>query len=454
MPDTIAAYHTFVGNTRAKASEVNRNFSNYRGTILPVEEDTSTASDNEHDLGSSDHRWRNGYIGTQLLFTDAATSPSAPLTGTSSLFTKDDGVYMRDVSTTARLAFASDITTSLYGYEEKLNSLLNSGFFAFQENGTAGTVSAANGASTYLCDQWYVRNSLGTSAVIAGERITASLPDGVESALQAKITTGPSAATSTVFEVCQPLDNLASLPYYNAYGSAAIAVKAVGNVSQVGLQFMYATSEVKLTTEIGSEVLLAVSTGGWSTIEIDGQAMGTTMTTSGIVGVRVRPTAVSSGHISASGNGIQITKAIMVPGLVAPTTWRPAFLSPQIEVVALQKFYRKSKALATVASGVCSSEIDRPVAYRDGSKVFCSTINWEPPMRTTPTVITYNTGGNQGVTFRTGGASEQLTSGAMNISATATGFSVRANSAVLGASFANAPDAYDTWFDYSANARI
>jgi hypothetical protein len=453
MPATISAYHTFIANTRAKASENNRNFSNYRGTLLPISEDTSTASDNSHDFGSTDHRWRAGYIGEQIVLTDQATSPSAPLTGTSSFFAKSDGFYLRDVSATERLAFASDIP-SLSPYEEKLNSLLNSGFFAFQENGDTGTVTAANGASTYLCDQWYVRNSLGTSAVISGEKITTNLPDGVSAALQAKVTTAPSAATSTIFEVCQPLDNLASLPYYNTSGSAAIAVKAVGNVSQVGLQFMYATSEVKLTTEIGSEVLLAVSTGGWSIIEIDGQAMGTAQTTAGIVGVRVRPTAVSAGHISAAGNGIQITKAIMVPGLVAPN-WRPAYLSPQIEVAALQRFYQKSKAFGESASGAATGNIDRPTSFRDGTRIFCSYVPFPTPMRSTPSVLTYNTAGNAGITGRIPGNTDVLGSASLNYSITTTGFAVRANSGAHAAAFPNsAGDSVDYWFDWVANARI
>lgn len=62
MPATISAYHTFLANTRAKASEGNRNFSNHRGTALPISEDTATASDNAHDLGASDHRWKDAYI--------------------------------------------------------------------------------------------------------------------------------------------------------------------------------------------------------------------------------------------------------------------------------------------------------------------------------------------------------------------------------------------------------
>lgn len=57
MPTTITAYTTFVADTKARASEVNSNFSNHRGDLLPVNTDTATASHRTHDLGASDHYW-------------------------------------------------------------------------------------------------------------------------------------------------------------------------------------------------------------------------------------------------------------------------------------------------------------------------------------------------------------------------------------------------------------
>lgn len=62
MPATITAYTTFTGGTRARASQVNENFQNHRGTLLPVEADTAAASNNEHDIGSTDHQWNKAYL--------------------------------------------------------------------------------------------------------------------------------------------------------------------------------------------------------------------------------------------------------------------------------------------------------------------------------------------------------------------------------------------------------
>lgn len=61
MPTTITAFYSFTANTKAKSSEVNTNFNNFRGNIIPINDDTQTASDNTHDLGSTEHRWRNAY---------------------------------------------------------------------------------------------------------------------------------------------------------------------------------------------------------------------------------------------------------------------------------------------------------------------------------------------------------------------------------------------------------
>jgi len=62
MPNTITTYNTFVASTRAKSQQVNENFNNYRGDLIPINIDTATSSTLVHDLGQSDHRWNSGYI--------------------------------------------------------------------------------------------------------------------------------------------------------------------------------------------------------------------------------------------------------------------------------------------------------------------------------------------------------------------------------------------------------
>jgi hypothetical protein len=75
MADTITAFTTFQPNTQIKSSEVNTNFSNFRGDIVPINTDTATASDNTHDLGQPDHRFNICY-NTINLFGPGATAGS------------------------------------------------------------------------------------------------------------------------------------------------------------------------------------------------------------------------------------------------------------------------------------------------------------------------------------------------------------------------------------------
>lgn len=64
MPTTITSYVTFLANTKAKASEMNSNLSNHRGTLVPIDESTATASNLTHNIGTDEHRWNIGYFGS------------------------------------------------------------------------------------------------------------------------------------------------------------------------------------------------------------------------------------------------------------------------------------------------------------------------------------------------------------------------------------------------------
>ena len=74
MPSSITTYHTFAAGTKARASQVNTNFSNYRGDILPINEDTASSSNSTHDLGKSDHRWRTVFADEVNFTTSTSTA--------------------------------------------------------------------------------------------------------------------------------------------------------------------------------------------------------------------------------------------------------------------------------------------------------------------------------------------------------------------------------------------
>lgn len=64
MPNTISSYVSFVSGTKAKAEEINSNFSNHRGDLLPIKENSVGAQDDAYSLGNGDYRWNSAYFRT------------------------------------------------------------------------------------------------------------------------------------------------------------------------------------------------------------------------------------------------------------------------------------------------------------------------------------------------------------------------------------------------------
>lgn len=275
-----------------------------------------------------------------------------------------------------------------------VNALIDSAYDIWQR-GTSFT--PGNGASVYGADEWYVKNSLGTNGVITFSQVTGSL-NGSKYGASVKITTAPTASQANGTELYQVLENANSLPFYGQTASFSINIKAQGNVNQVGCQFFYATSEVKLTTSIGTEQTASVNTSGFSTCSISGQAMGTAQTTSGVVGVRVRITGVSSGNTYDLNNGFVAEQAIMNLGATAAPYARAGNGFAQ-ELLLCQRYYFSSFFPGTGSGGTGDLAA---VAYANNGLMF----NFHFPvlMRAAPSISISNNGvGNQMRTTSTGG---------------------------------------------------
>lgn len=57
MANTITAFYDFTPGTKARSSEVDTNFSNFRGDLIPIEPLTATGSHLTYDLGSTEYRF-------------------------------------------------------------------------------------------------------------------------------------------------------------------------------------------------------------------------------------------------------------------------------------------------------------------------------------------------------------------------------------------------------------
>lgn len=78
---TITTFYTFIPNSKARASQVNANFSVFRGHFIPIDPNTQTSANNTYDLGSSEWRWRSVYTKEVNLLSNTTTGGALKLYG-------------------------------------------------------------------------------------------------------------------------------------------------------------------------------------------------------------------------------------------------------------------------------------------------------------------------------------------------------------------------------------
>ena len=228
------------------------------------------------------------------------------------------------------------------------NFFLN-GAWDFWQESTSKTLTATGGGTptpvyAYAGDQWYMNNILGggtVEGIVTGSQVAGTLNGSTWGGKYIVSTAPTGTGIQNGLEVYQVLSNFATLPLYGQTVSAAVQVKANNNVTQVGLQFFYAITEAKPTVAIGSEVLCTVNNSGFTRCFINAVPLGTSMTTSGVIGLRIRPTAVSSGNLYDLNNGFTLEQAMLNIGTVA-FPFQRQHGSPTSEFSALEYFYEKS----------------------------------------------------------------------------------------------------------------
>lgn len=195
------------------------------------------------------------------------------------------------------------------------NRLINSAFDVWQR-GTSTTI--ANAATAYQADRWYAKNSLGTNSVLTYSRVSGIIA-GSKYAAQLQITTAPTASQANGCELYQVLENSDSLELMGQAISFAVNIKALNNVTQVGLQFCYATSETKPTLFFGTEQIVNVNNATFVKGLLSAQNSSTLPTSAGVIGVRIRIISVSSGNLYDLNNGFVVEQAQVNLGAYVPT---------------------------------------------------------------------------------------------------------------------------------------
>ncbi len=274
------------------------------------------------------------------------------------------------------------------------NRLTNSAFDNWQV-GTSTTV--ANGVSTYLADQWYARNALGTNGVLTYSQTT-GVTAGSKYGAKVQITTAPTAAQANGCELVQTLSNNASFALYNQSISGSVLIKSFGNVTGASVGFYYKTTEGKVDTQLGSEFITSVNTSTFTLCSLPNQSVGTTPTTSGVIGIKIRITNVSSGNLYDLNNGFVVEQAMMNIGSSASSFSRQ-FDDPAAEMASCQYFFEKSYDSTVVPGTNVGTDGAGAVQTRLSAGLSSATFALRVPVqfkvskRATPVMTGYSTDG-------------------------------------------------------------
>ena len=117
MPSTatITAFNQFTAQTLIRSAQMNANFDVFRGHIIPVDPNTSTASDATYDLGASSYRWNDLHLSGDLILGGVTIS------GISSIYSKTaTGSFTAGVTITAAASINIAGTTTGNGFDEEV----------------------------------------------------------------------------------------------------------------------------------------------------------------------------------------------------------------------------------------------------------------------------------------------------------------------------------------------
>lgn len=138
MANTITNFYSFTAGTKARASEMNTNFDNFRGDIIPINTDTASASDMTHNLGGSTHRWNVGYFGSANF--KGATTTSEFIIQNQTGVTAGAAEFLINTTTLSNFGFGE------FGFQG--NTTTNYTKFQFQSGVTAGAIDLLMGSTT------------------------------------------------------------------------------------------------------------------------------------------------------------------------------------------------------------------------------------------------------------------------------------------------------------------
>lgn len=269
----------------------------------------------------------------------------------------------------------------------------NGGFNFWQAiEGTATDVTTGN--STYGPDWWYLKNGSGDTCTVS--RQTALVNGGTYGCKAIyKAATTP---TSNGLELYYILPNLHSAPLYGVPLSLSLYGIAFGLTTQIGISFFSKTTEAKLDTIQGGEIILPVNTTAMTQGVVQNvvitSGLGTAPNVAGCLGIRVRCMAASTGGVFAAGNGFQVEQLMLTASPYATRQFSRYGITPANELDALQFTFQKNFPLGTApAQSVGTATYNLTAVDPTGvTGTFGGSVNFQNQMRANPTITTYNPG--------------------------------------------------------------
>lgn len=265
--------------------------------------------------------------------------------------------------------------------------------FQFWQAIEATPTTIPNGIQLYGPDQWFAKNGLGTNGVLTIQQNTAALNQSLFQC-QLKITTAPTAAQANGCELYCVLSWHEVQGILNQVCSAAAQVKALGNVTQVGIQFVWGTTSNRPTTTIGAETLVTVNSSTFTLAKAINQTLSqATIGATGNIGFRIRITGVSSGNTYDINNGFLVELPQINVGV--PTVWTPRFADGGFgttELHALQQFYWKTftQGQAPVTNGGLTNCLSFPQIGASSAGAAYGPFMFPVYMLRAPTVTLFN----------------------------------------------------------------
>lgn len=265
--------------------------------------------------------------------------------------------------------------------------------FWLANEATALTVATAN--STYGPENWYVKNASGGDVTI---RQVTGVVNG--SAFGVKCLFANTPSTSNNMELYYILPNTMSQKLYGLPLSASLSVIAFGNITKIGVTWFAKTTEAKLDTAVGAEVSYDVNTSKAVQVGISlplgmTTQLGTAPNVAGVLGLRIRALAASSGNIYDNNNGYQVEQLMLTSTTTPVYTYQRFGATAGDELDAVQLVYQKNFPIGTAPAqnaGVSAGYNVYHVTATGESGTFSLYIPLPIQMRATPTIVTYNPG--------------------------------------------------------------